>query len=167
MRSTLIAATTALTFWMPHASAQYHDPAMHAPHQKTEGTESAPLAADGRQAVSFPARLKEETLSNMRDHLLALQQIQSALARQEYDQASEIAEQRLGMTSLTLHGAHEVARYMPEGMRAAGSGMHRSASRFALVAKDATVTGDLKPALAALANVTAQCVACHAGYRID
>lgn len=167
MRQTLIAATTALCLWVPLAGAQHHDPAMHAQHQKAESTENAPLAADGRQRVSFPAALKEETLSNMRDHLLALQQIQSALARQEYDQASEIAERRLGMTSLNLHGAHEVARYMPEGMRAAGSGMHRNASRFALAAKDAAVTGDLKPALEALANVTAQCVACHAAYRID
>ena len=167
MRPTLIAATTALTFWVPLAPAQHHASAIHARHQETESTESTPRAADGRQAVSFPARLKEETLTNMRDHLLALQQIQSALAGKEYDRAAEIAEQRLGMSSLQRHGAHEVARHMPEGMRAAGSGMHRNASRFAVAAKDATVTGDLGPSLEALSNVTAQCVACHAGYRLD
>jgi cytochrome c556 len=32
--------------------------------------------------------------------------------------------------------------------------------------KDAAVTGDTKAALTALAAVTAQCVACHSGYRI-
>jgi cytochrome c556 len=51
-------------------------------------------------------------------------------------------------------------------MQDAGTGMHRAASRFAIAVKDAAVTGDSKPALAALAAVTAQCVSCHAGYRI-
>lgn len=123
-------------------------------------------AADTRQAVHFPPALREDTLANMRDHLLALQQIQEALARQDYDLAGDLAEQRLGMSSLALHGAHEVAQYMPQGMREIGGAMHRSASRFAVAAKDAGATGDVKPALAALSQATAQCVACHAGYRV-
>ena len=44
--------------------------------------------------------------------------------------------------------------------------MHRAASRFAIAAQDAGVTGDLKPVFAGLADVTAQCVSCHAGYRL-
>jgi hypothetical protein len=166
MRKPLIVVATALAGCIPFTWAQHHDPAPHTQHQKTEHAKMAPLAKDGRQLVSFPVRLKEETLTNMRDHLLALQEIQAALAKQEFDQAADIAEQRLGMTSLNLHGAHEVAKYMPDGMKAAGSGMHRNASRFAVAAKDAAVSGDLKPALEALSNVTAQCVACHAGYRL-
>lgn len=55
---------------------------------------------------------------------------------------------------------------MPDSMKAAGSGMRRNASRFAVAAKDAAVTGDLKPALEALVNVTAQCVTCDACYRL-
>ncbi len=74
--------------------------------------------------------MKAHTLANMRDHLLALQQIQAALSRDELDKAADIAEQRLGMSALSLHGAHEVSKFMPEGMRAAGSAMHRAASRF-------------------------------------
>ncbi len=88
------------------------------------------------------------------------------MSRGAYDKASEIAEQRLGMSSLGLHGAHDVAKFMPEGMQAAGTAMHRSASRFAIVAKDASVTGDLKASLVALATVSQTCVACHAAYRI-
>jgi hypothetical protein len=57
----------------------------------------------------------------MRDHLLALQEIQRALAEGAHDRAAELAERRLGMTSLAAHGAHDVAKFMPEGMRAAGS----------------------------------------------
>ena len=78
----------------------------------------------------------------------------------------DLAEKRLGMSSFELHGAHEVAKYMPTGMQEIGSEMHRAASRFALEATNAGATGDIRPALAALATVTQQCVACHAAYRL-
>jgi cytochrome c556 len=45
--------------------------------------------------------------------------------------------------------------------------MHRAASRFALSASNAGVTGDVRPALAALAELTGQCVACHDAYRLQ
>ena len=121
---------------------------------------------DTRQFVQFPDELREQTLANMRDHLLALQEIQEALSQKQEDKAARIAEERLGLSSLTLHGAHEVAKYMPQGMQDAGSEMHRAASRFAIEAQNAGVTGDLRPALDGLSKVTAQCVGCHAGYRL-
>jgi hypothetical protein len=150
-----------------HAPAQEHDPAMHMQHQAQAAKTTKAAPQDIRQAVKFPKMLREHTLTNMRDHLLALQEIQEALAKQEYDTAGDIAEQRLGMSSLALHGAHDVAPFMPKGMQEAGTAMHRNASRFAVAAKDASATGDVKPALAALAATTAQCVACHAGYRVQ
>jgi cytochrome c556 len=52
------------------------------------------------------------------------------------------------------------------GMQDAGTAMHRSASQFATIAKDASVTGDLRPVLAAMARINQTCVACHAGYRL-
>jgi hypothetical protein len=117
--------------------------------------------------VNFPDELREHTLANMRDHLLALQEIQQALAQKQEDKAARIAEERLGLSSLTLHGAHEVAKYMPQGMQDAGTEMHRSASRFAIEAQNAGATGDLRSSLDALSKVTAQCVGCHAGYRLN
>ena len=45
--------------------------------------------------------------------------------------------------------------------------MHHAASRFAIVAQEAAVTNDLPRALAALAEVTQQCTACHAGFRLE
>jgi hypothetical protein len=147
------------------ALAQHnHDSA--APTHSAPGTGHA-VSADQRVAVTFSAELRTHTLANMRDHLLALQEIQGALASGKFDQASTIAEQRLGMSSLTAHGAHEVARYMPKGMQDAGSAMHRSASRFSTAALDAGVTHDIKPALATLAELTGNCVACHAAYRLQ
>jgi hypothetical protein len=127
---------------------------------------SAPVAPDFRQFVKFPAPLVEHTLTNMRDHLQTLQEIQLDLGMGHTDVAAKIAETRLGMSSLGLHGAAEVSKYMPQGMQDAGTAMHRAASRFALTAQEAGVTGDLKPVFAGLAEITAQCVGCHAGYRL-
>lgn len=122
---------------------------------------------DARQLVHFPAELREHTLANMRDHLLVLQAIQAALALKQEDKAARIAEERLGMASLPLHGAHEVAKYMRQDMRDIGTAMHRAASRFAIEAQNGAVTGGLRPALEAQSQVTAQCVGCHAGYRLN
>ncbi len=160
MRKTLFAAGLAGAGLIAGsvAIAQHHNHGAH--HMQAE------LAADSRVLVAFPGKLAEHTLSNMRDHLAALQEIQEALAKGDNGKAAKIAEDRLGMSSLTLHGAHDVAGYMPKGMQDIGSGMHRSASRFAVEAQNAGVTGDLKPALAALATVTGQCVGCHAQYRL-
>ena len=122
---------------------------------------------DLRTLVELPDKLRLHMLANMRDHLLVLQQIQAALASEEFEQAAQIAEQRLGMTSLERHGAHAVGPFMPEAMRMTGTAMHRAASQFAVTASDASATGEVKPALAALARVTAQCVACHEGFRVQ
>jgi hypothetical protein len=132
----------------------------------TQHAAHAPVRSDGRIEVAFPEPMRTHTLANMRDHLLALQEIQQALAAGAYDRAGDVAEKRLGMTSLAAHGAHDVAKFMPEGMQAAGTAMHRSASRFAVEAANAGATGDVRKALGALAEVTAQCVACHAAYRM-
>jgi hypothetical protein len=138
-----------------------------AQHHQDHGSPGAkPEIQDGREFVRFPPELVEHTLANMRDHLLALQEIQHHLSLDHTDEAARIVEARLGMSSLGLHGAHDVAKFMPQGMQDAGTGMHRAASRLAIIVKDAGVTGDLKPAIGALAAITAQCVGCHASYRI-
>jgi hypothetical protein len=135
----------------------------HASH----GAQGAAGPEDRRELVRFPDELRRHTLANMRDHLLALVQIQDALAGGAYDEAGRIAEARLGMSSLGAHGAHDVAKFMPRGMQEAGTAMHRGASRFAVELQRTAVTGDLKPALGALAETTRACVACHAGYRLQ
>jgi len=135
-----------------------------AQHHEHRSDEAPP--ADQRERVAFPPELAEDTLANMRDHLLALQQINEALAAGETDKAGRIAEQRLGMSSLRLHGAAEVAKFMPQGMQDAGTAMHKAASRLAIEAQNAGVTGELKPALKALAETMQACVGCHAGYRL-
>jgi hypothetical protein len=137
------------------------------PAHEHHAAAASPSNDDARQAVRFPAMLREHTLANMRDHLATLQRLQEALASGRYDEAAELSERRLGMSSLPLHGAHDVAPYMPQPMQQMGTAMHKAASRFALEAQDAAATGDVKPALAALSRLTSQCVACHAAYRLE
>jgi hypothetical protein len=135
--------------------------ATQAPH------EHAATVTDARVPVRFPDDLRRHTLANMRDHLATLQQIEQALARGEYDRAAEISERRLGLSSLELHGAHDVAQYMPGAMQDIGTGMHKAASRFSIAATNAGASGDVRNALEALSAVTAQCVACHTAYRLE
>ena len=166
MTSTFRCLTACLALSLPAlAQPQGHSPGM-AGHGMADHAQHQAPAADTRQWVKFPEPMRHHTLSNMRDHLMALGEMQEALASGQFDRAADVAEQRLGMSSLKSHGAHEVARYMPQGMQDAGTAMHRTASQFATIAKDASVTGDLRPALAALARLNQTCVACHAGYRL-
>ena len=44
----------------------------------------------------------------MRDHLLSLQEIDVALSKGDFETAAYVAEHRLGMSSLELHGASTV-----------------------------------------------------------
>jgi len=124
------------------------------------------VAEDNRQRVEMPTQMREHMLGNMRDHLLALETITRQLANQQYDEAAEVAETRLGMSSMQSHGASHMAQFMPKGMSTIGTEMHRSASRFAVAAQNASIDGGLSQAFAALSDVMAQCVACHSGYRV-
>lgn len=117
---------------------------------------------DPRELVQMPEMMQQHMMSNMRDHLVAINEILTNMANDELEKAAEVAESRLGMSSLESHGASHIAKFMPEGMRQAGTSMHRAASRFSLKAQE----GEILPAYKVLVEVTAACVACHSAYRI-
>lgn len=159
----VMALSTVLAVTFARAQVENGHPSTPATHTLHE---AGMVMTDNRTLVHYPDMLRVHTLANMRDHLLTISEIQAALANSNFDKASEIAEQRLGMSSLKLHGAHKVAKYMPKRMRQLGTAMHRSASRFAVIASNAAVNGDAKPALIALSRVTQSCVACHSSFRL-
>ena len=117
---------------------------------------------DSRVLVKLPEMMQKHMMSNMRDHLKTINEILLSLANNKMDEAANLAEQRLGMTSLGSHGAEHMGKFMPKGMQQAGTNMHKAASRFALKAEE----GELLLAYKSLAEVTATCVACHSAYRI-
>ena len=116
---------------------------------------------DQRIFVEMPKMMQEHQLANMRDHLNAINEILMYMANDDLDKAGDIAENRLGMSSMPTHQAKRMGKLMPKEMKAIGFSMHKAASRFALRAKE----GKVAPALKALQEVTAACVACHATYR--
>lgn len=124
---------------------------------------------DSREWVELPAMMQDHMLSNMRDHLRAIEDIFAALAKSDADLAADIAEKRLGMSSLGLHGAEHMAPFMPEDMRAIGTQLHHAASRFVIAAQDADLANS-KEATAkvfgALQEIVENCNACHRAYRI-
>lgn len=124
------------------------------------------VTPDTRVAVDFPPMMQQHILANMRDHLLAISQIQEAIGKGEYDKASDIAETRLGQTALKTHGAYENSKYMPKGMQEIGSTMHRNASRFAIEIQNSSATGDVKLAMLALSKTTQACITYHSGYKL-
>lgn len=94
---------------------------------------------DSRQFVKLPEMMQQHMMSNMRDHLSAINEILINMAKGDLDQAADIAESRLGMSSLDSHNADHMAKFMPRGMRQAGTSMHRAASRFALKYKSSRI----------------------------
>ena len=126
-------------------------------------TNSVSIAEDDvRELVQLPEMMQLHMMSNMRDHLKSINEILTSLAIDDLDTAAQVAEQRLGMSSLESHNASHMAKFMPEGMRQAGTSMHKAASRFALKAQE----GDQLDAYKMLPEITSACVACHAAYRI-
>ena len=115
-----------------------------------------------RQLIQLPEMMQQHMMSNMRDHLAALNEILISMANGELDKAADIAENRLGISSLELHGASHMAAHMPQEMQQAGTSMHRAASEFALKAQE----GEMTPAYKALSGITTACVACHSAFRI-
>jgi len=122
---------------------------------------SATAEEDKRVFVKMPKMMQEHQLANMRDHLMAIDEILIEMGNDNLDKAADIAEARLGMSSLGLHGASHMGKVIPKEMGTIGTSMHKAASRFALKAQE----GDALPAYKALQEVTAACVACHAGYK--
>ena len=174
----LLAGATLTAGWSAYAQEHNHDMHQHA----------AATASDGRQIVKFPAEMRTHTLANMRGHLLALSEILEAMSNSQYAKAAQIADSRLGMESPGAQGCkagsgttsmpdmpsmpmpgmdQQMALYMPPEMRDLGQRMHQSANEFAIKANESEKTRDPGPAFAALSRVTANCVACHAAYRLQ
>ena len=126
-------------------------------------------AQDARELVRLPMPMQEHMLANMRDHLATLNAIVGDVAGGEFDQAAKLAEDRLGMSSLGLHGAAHMAPFMPQPMQDLGSAMHHAASRLAIVLQNTSVSPTvetMRDVSRALNEVMTACTSCHSRYRI-
>ena len=129
----------------------------------------ATASEDGRELVKLPPMMQEHMLANMRDHLAALNDLLAELAEGNIEKATAIAEGRLGMSSLSLHGAEQLSKFMPQAMAMLGTRMHHAASRFVIVARDAELDPGRESqhkVYKAPQEITDNCNACHQTYRI-
>ncbi len=119
--------------------------------------------SDDRQLVAMPDEVRQLMRKDMLDHLSAINEIMTLLAEDNLDAAADVAETRMGKSSMGKHRATGTGpgRFMPVEMRNIGWGMHESASKLSREARD----GNLRGAYSALQKVTASCVACHYSYR--
>jgi cytochrome c556 len=127
------------------------------------------VALDPRELVPLPELMRENMLADMRDHIATLNRIISHVADAKFDDAAKLAEQRLGMSSVALHGADHIAPFLPKPMQDIETTMHQAASRLVIVlqaASAATTVEALSGINRALSAVTATCEACHAHYRL-
>ena len=119
--------------------------------------------SDHRQLVSIPDETSQLMRNDMLDHLSALNEIIGLLAENNLGAAADVAETRMGKSSMGKHRATGAGpgRFMPLEMRNIGWGMHESATELSEAAKE----GNLKGAYSALQKVTTACVVCHYSYR--
>lgn len=118
---------------------------------------------DARQLVSMPDQSRELMRKDMLDHLSAINEIIAYMASNNLDAAADVAETRLGRSSMGKHRGTGMGpgKFMPPEMRSIGWSMHDAATEYSEVAKK----GDLKSAYNAFQKVTGSCVACHYSYR--
>ncbi len=151
------------------AATQPMDHIMHGMMRAEVPAAMPPASDDPRQLVPLPAPMREHMLGSMRDHLQTLNTVIGYVADAKFDAASKLLEERLGMSSLQLHHAVEMAPYFPQPMQDAGTNMHHAASRLAIALQNAAVTqtfDSMRDVDAALHEVTSACVGCHAAYRL-
>ena len=135
----------------------------------SQGTTSDPGHAkkssddDSRQLVEMPDQARKLMREDMLEHLSALNEIIAYLAANDLDAAAEIAESKMGKSSMGKHRGTGMGpgRFMPPEMRSIGWGMHEAATEFSQLVKK----GDSKNAYVALQKITGSCVACHYAYR--
>lgn len=125
--------------------------------------EKATVGKDLRQFVTLPEQARHLMRADMLDHLAALNEIIGHLAENKFADAAEVAEKRMGNSSMGKHRATGMGpgRFMPLEMRNLGWAMHDAASEFSRIAAE----GDMKKAHSALQKLTGTCVACHYSYR--
>lgn len=148
-----------------------------------------------RQTLYLPAKIRSHFLAGMRQHLAEISDIQAALANGEFEQAAQIAQNRLGlnapgsaacrMDSMADQRTGQaaintfpriasqpgrdagIAPYMPKAMHEVGVKMHQAADHFAEISRASAATKNYPAALSALNAVTTQCIACHAQFRAE
>ena len=114
--------------------------------------------ADGRVSLKLTPQMKQHQLANMRSHVEAVQSIVGMMAEGEFDKASAIAHNKLGLTPKMKKMCN---MFDNDDFKKLGLAFHQSADELGNVLK----AGNMKRSLTALHNTMSFCVQCHATFR--
>lgn len=115
-------------------------------------------SADRRISLDLSPEMKQHQLSNMREHLAAVQSIISLMSENKFEEAAGIAHARLG---LTPEMQQMCSMFDNERFMELGFAFHRSGDELGKVLK----TRNMKASLRALDKTMAYCTECHATFR--
>lgn len=113
--------------------------------------------SDTRISLGLSPAMKQHQLSNMRDHVLAIQTIVGLLAENKFEDASNIARDKLG---LTPEMQKMCGNFNNENFNKLGLAFHKSGDELA----EALKSKNLQTGLRALQKTMNYCVECHATY---
>jgi len=113
---------------------------------------------DSRTSLHLSPQMKQHQLSNMRSHLEAVRNIVGLIAAGNFDEASTIAHQKLGLTPEMKKMCNMFGN---DDFKKLGLAFHKSADKLGDVLK----TGNVQASLNALHTTMNSCVQCHATFR--
>jgi len=137
-------------------------------HDKADGMESMmehhqmmhPMesSTDKRTSLHLPEQMKAQQLANMRSHLEAVRNIIGLISENKFDEASDVAHNKLGLTPEMKKMCN---MFSNDDFRTMGLAFHKSADKLG----DELKTGNLQRSLSALHVTMKSCVQCHATFR--
>jgi len=157
----IIFGVVSLAVWSANAVAAdaTADPGKgHAMHMQGMMHPYAIEGSDSRISLGLGPKQKQHQLANMRSHLEALQSILGMISENRFDEAAEIAHQKLGLTPEMQQMCN---MFTNKEFRATGIAFHQSGDALG----DTLKSRDLKQSLQALHTTMNYCIQCHATYR--
>ena len=113
---------------------------------------------DARTSLELSPEMKQHQLSNMRDHLEAVNSIIGLMSENKFEDASKIAHTKLG---LTPEMQQMCSMFGDEKFMKLGFAFHKSGDDLGEALKTRKVNASLR----ALNKTMQYCVECHATYR--
>jgi len=125
------------------------------------GTELVKLPNDTRITVKYAPDLRELVMSEMRDYLVIMAEIQQGIAENNPDKIYEAAS-RQGQASIDETPAR-LLKLSPMACKQMGFRGHHL---FQAIADSAKTNYNPKTTIKQMAELTNNCVACHATYKV-
>jgi hypothetical protein len=117
---------------------------------------------DTRQTLRLPVDERHLVLAEMRNFIIAMQEITAGLAREDMAVVADAAR-RMGSGAANEIPPHVVAK-LPDPFKMLAGKVHTT---FDAIALDAESLGDPGHTVGQLSDLTQHCVACHAIYQVD